>query len=83
MVVHFMVCLWKRGCTPIKLNFTESATTAEQEVDQLSKEPIDCEERCGHVQVKRASVPVAGVVKLGEQPNVENHQGSNASYVVE
>ena len=38
---------------------------------------------CGHVLVKPACVPVVGVVKLGEQPNVENHQRGSAKLVVE
>ena len=41
---------------------------------------MDC---CGHIQVKAARVAVVGVVKLGEQPNAENHQRGNARWVVE
>ena len=36
--------------------------------------------KCGHVQVKPARVPVVGVVKLGEQPNVENHKGGEVKF---
>ena len=37
---------------------------------------------CGNVQVKSARVPVVGVMKLGERPNVQNHTGGEVRWVV-